>query len=73
MGEMVYPDTNRLASACLNLFDSIPKTGKPVADKEWTILSCIAKFNHQTEEIEVVSLGTGKITIIFIISYMFIV
>lgn len=54
------PDANRLAEICLNFIDTIPKTGKPLLNQEWTVLSCIAKFQHETNEIEVIAAGTGK-------------
>lgn len=61
MNEQKYiPDANKVSNVCLLAFESIAKTGKPIADKEWTVLTCIVQYDHQTENIEVVSLGTGK-------------
>ncbi|XP_050077664.1 tRNA-specific adenosine deaminase 1 [Anopheles maculipalpis] len=57
---------NRIASACLAKFESLPKTGKPNESFEWTILSAIVLLktlqknaNDKTTEIRVVALGTG--------------
>lgn len=60
MNNTNVPDANRLAKICLQTFESIPKSGKPATAKEWTVLSCIAKYHHQTDVIQVVSIGTGK-------------
>lgn len=60
MNKTFIPDANVLAEVCLKTFKSIPKTGKPTLDKEWTVLSCIAKYHHGTKHIDVVSIGTGK-------------
>lgn len=54
------PDANKVTNICLQAFESIAKTGKPVANKEWTVLTCIILYDHPNENIEVVSLGTGK-------------
>lgn len=50
---------DEIADNCINSFKILPKTGKPV-DNEWTVLSCIVKYNTETELHEVVSLGTGS-------------
>lgn len=61
MCESHVPDAKRLAKLCIDTFDGIPKTGKPMTDNnEWTVLSCILLFNKRTDNLEVVSLGTGK-------------
>lgn len=54
------PDANKVTNICLQTFETIAKTGKPIANKEWTVLTCIIQYDHRTENIEVVSLGTGK-------------
>ncbi|XP_035913019.1 tRNA-specific adenosine deaminase 1-like isoform X1 [Anopheles stephensi] len=54
---------NRIASACLAKFDSLPKTGKPNESFEWTILSAIVLLKtaqtKDSADIRVVALGTG--------------
>lgn len=60
MNANFVPDANQLAKICLKTFESIPKTGKPTLDKEWTVLSCIAKYHQKSHEIDVVAIGTGK-------------
>lgn len=60
MSTSLVPDSERLAKLCFQTFESIPKTGKPILGKEWTVLSCIAKYEHQTNQMEIVSMGTGK-------------
>lgn len=57
---MDVPEADRLVKICFETFESLLKKGKPSLGKEWTVLSCIAKYNHVSKEIEVVSLGTGK-------------
>ncbi|XP_055301321.1 tRNA-specific adenosine deaminase 1 [Sitodiplosis mosellana] len=59
MSPIAVPDADRLAKICYQTFESISKTGKPILGKEWTVLSCIAKYEHHTKDLEVVSLGTG--------------
>lgn len=53
------PNANRVAKVAFDAFASIPKTGKPISGKEWTVLTCIAKLNKQSDHIEIVALGTG--------------
>lgn len=60
MGELYVLDANRVAHHCIDTFNSIPKTGKPIESKEWTVLSCILLFNRRTDDLQVVSLGTGE-------------
>lgn len=50
---------DKIAENCINFYENLPKTGKPV-DNEWTVLSCIVQYNTETELHEVVSLGTGS-------------
>lgn len=59
MNSTIVPDADRLAKICYQTFESISKTGKPIVDKEWTVLSCIVKYEHATKDLNVVSLGTG--------------
>lgn len=69
MNEICVPNANHLAEICLKLFETIPKTGKPTLDKEWTVLSCIAKYHRRSKEIEVVAFGTGTINyLVFLLS-----
>lgn len=60
MSRNLVPDANRLAKVCLQFVDTLPKTGKPIHNHEWTVLSCIAKFTHETNLIEVIAIGTGN-------------
>lgn len=60
MSNQTIPTANRISKLCLNKFDSLPKTGKPIFGKEWTVYTCIVKYNNSNEDLEVVSLGTGK-------------
>lgn len=60
MNENLVPDPNQLGSACFESFESIPKTGKPIKNTEWTVMSCIATYQHDTNEIDVIAIGTGK-------------
>ncbi|XP_058815972.1 tRNA-specific adenosine deaminase 1 [Topomyia yanbarensis] len=52
---------DRISKVSLEKFDSLPKTGKPNADFQWTILSAIVKVesNNVDSNVEVVALGTG--------------
>ncbi|KAG4074630.1 hypothetical protein HA402_004501 [Bradysia odoriphaga] len=49
---------DRIATASLYKFKSLPKTGKPSCN-EWTVLSSILKYNSNTDVLEVVAIGTG--------------
>ncbi|CAL4068997.1 unnamed protein product, partial [Meganyctiphanes norvegica] len=55
---------DEVTKVCLEAFKRLPKTGKPVSDREWTLLACIVKQNMKTNTniycLEVVSLGTGS-------------
>lgn len=57
---MFEPDADLLTKLCFETFDSLPTTRKPILGKEWTVLSCIVKYNHDKKETEVVAMGTGK-------------
>lgn len=70
MNEICVPNANHLAEICLKLFETIPKTGKPTLQMEWTVLSCIAKYQHQSNVIDVVAFGTGKLNFIAITDLM---
>ncbi|EAT41049.1 AAEL007277-PA, partial [Aedes aegypti] len=50
-----------ISEICLAKFDQLPKTGKPKAGFEWTILSAIVKAESSAgvQKLDVVSLGTG--------------
>lgn len=53
------PQPDRIARHCFDFFDTLPKTGKPNAATEWTVLSCIVQYNGLTNDMHVVALGTG--------------
>ncbi|XP_028025904.1 tRNA-specific adenosine deaminase 1 [Bombyx mandarina] len=48
-----------IVEKCLKTYEQLPKKGKP-ADDEWTVLSCIVKYETEHDTIEVLSLGTGS-------------
>ncbi|CAH2105594.1 unnamed protein product [Euphydryas editha] len=50
---------DNIAESCINVYQKLPKSGKPVKD-EWTVLSGIAQFDTVTKVCDVVSLGTGS-------------
>lgn len=56
----MVPETERVINLCLNKFNGISKSGKPVKDTEWTVLSCILQYNCKIDDLQVVSLGTGN-------------
>ncbi|XP_055540932.1 tRNA-specific adenosine deaminase 1 [Wyeomyia smithii] len=58
---MAPEEANKIAKICLEKFDSLPKTGKPKIDFEWTILSAMVQLERKNSEVkmEVVALGTG--------------
>lgn len=60
MSESHVLDEKRVAQLCIDTFDGLPKTGKPIDNKEWTVLSCILLFDNRTNDLQVVSLGTGE-------------
>lgn len=55
---------DKIARVSLERFKHLPKTGKPVPDREWTLLACIVQQTMQTsanaDHLEVVALGTGS-------------
>lgn len=55
----IIPDAIALTEKCFCAFEAIGRTGKPILYKEWTVLSCIVKYDHQTKEMDVISIGTG--------------
>lgn len=59
MSRLTDVQMNDIAQSCIDLFNRLPKTGKPV-EKEWTVLSCIVRYDRRTENHQVVSLGTGS-------------
>lgn len=71
MNENLVPDPNRLGKICFESFESIPKTGKPILNTEWTVMSCIAKYHHDTKQIDVIAIGTGKFHIEMILKIVF--
>ncbi|XP_058450038.1 tRNA-specific adenosine deaminase 1 [Malaya genurostris] len=52
---------DKISKICLEKFDSLPKTGKPNVEFEWTILSTIVKveISDGDPKLAVVALGTG--------------
>ncbi|CAB3238973.1 unnamed protein product [Arctia plantaginis] len=50
---------DKVVQNCFDLYNKLPKTGKPV-EKEWTVISCFLKYDRSTNDVEVVSLGTGS-------------
>ncbi|KAI8424195.1 hypothetical protein MSG28_002775 [Choristoneura fumiferana] len=50
---------DKVADTCVKLYNGLPKTGKPI-DNEWTVLSCLLQYDKISENLEVVSLGTGS-------------
>lgn len=61
MSAIPVPDPNRLGKICFESFESIPKTGKPIRNTEWTVMSCIAMYQHDLNQIDVIAIGTGRI------------
>lgn len=55
-------DAKRVAKHCIDKFYGLSRTGKPIDNKEWTVLSCILLFDEQRDDLQVVSLGTGEMT-----------
>lgn len=60
MSALHVPAAKRVAQHCIDTFAGIPRTGKPIDNKEWTVLSGILLFNERTDDLQVVSLGTGE-------------
>ncbi|XP_026755569.1 tRNA-specific adenosine deaminase 1 [Galleria mellonella] len=50
---------DKIVQHCLNLYNKLPKTGKPTED-EWTVLSCVVQHDTENDTFDVVSLGTGS-------------
>ncbi|CAG9132144.1 unnamed protein product [Plutella xylostella] len=50
---------DKITKTCNDQYMKLPKTGKPV-DNEWTVLSCVVKYDRNSTSIEMVSLGTGS-------------
>lgn len=48
---------NRVNNLCVDFFNNLPKTGKPILNQEWTVLTCFVQKTN--DNLEVVSLGTG--------------
>ena len=55
---------NQVAHLCYNHFDNLPRKGKPIEGKEWTIVAAFVqqiKENEKTKcSLKVVSMGTGS-------------
>lgn len=53
---------DKVALLCYKHFDKLPKKGKPVEGREWTIIAAIVKQNESkgNANLEVVSMGTGS-------------
>lgn len=50
---------HRITKISLSKFNSLPKSGKPILNKEWTVLSTILQHDTNSDSLLVVSLGTG--------------
>lgn len=50
---------DQISKTCIEHYNKLSKTGKPL-ENEWTVLSCIVKYQKSNHNIEVVSLGTGS-------------
>ena len=48
---------DEIFQSCINIYEKIPKTGKPV-NNEWTVMAAVVGLFN--EKIEVLSLGTGS-------------
>uniref|UniRef100_A0A8C6U0A6 tRNA-specific adenosine deaminase 1 n=1 Tax=Neogobius melanostomus TaxID=47308 RepID=A0A8C6U0A6_9GOBI len=57
-------EAGEIASLCYERFQELPRTGKPEAGREWTLLAAVVQVNRSahTDSVvkEVVSLGTGS-------------
>lgn len=49
---------DEIVTACIELYKTLPKKGKP-KEKEWTVISAVVAVFNETE-IRVLSLGTGS-------------
>lgn len=50
---------DKITKKCIEAYNKLSKTGKPI-EKEWTVLSCVLQNDKFSENLEVVSLGTGS-------------
>jgi tRNA-specific adenosine deaminase 1 len=50
---------NRISELCLRHFDQLKKTGKPKVGEEWTVLSAIVELNGKSNNLKVVTMGSG--------------
>lgn len=59
-GDRKFAD--RVASICYETFAKLPKKGKPLLGKEWTILAavCCLRKEDNDENLKVLALGTGS-------------
>ncbi|XP_075236914.1 tRNA-specific adenosine deaminase 1-like isoform X1 [Lycorma delicatula] len=55
-----YNFADKIADLCYKHYSSIGKSGKPVKDKEWTLLSSIVKLNKNDNNLSIISLATGS-------------
>ncbi|XP_072291909.1 tRNA-specific adenosine deaminase 1 isoform X2 [Eucyclogobius newberryi] len=56
-------DADEVAAMCYQRFQALPRTGKPEAGREWTLLAAVVQLTrnaHCNSVKEVVSLGTGS-------------
>lgn len=57
-------DADEIASLCYERFQELPRTGKPEAGREWTLLAAVVQVTRSAHTAavvkEVVSLGTGS-------------
>lgn len=55
---------NQVARLCYSHFDNLPKKGKPLQGREWTVVAAVvqrtAKKVHSNVSLKVVSMGTGS-------------
>lgn len=68
--EMMYPCSDeksledQVASLCYNHFEKLPKKGKPLPEREWTIIAAVVQKIEKEENnsftLDVVSMGTGS-------------
>jgi len=52
------PSVQDIAELCFRKYESLPKTGKPIAN-QWTVLAGIVEFNRRTGDSQLVALGCG--------------
>ncbi|CAG9559671.1 unnamed protein product [Danaus chrysippus] len=50
---------NKITEDCINLYQNIPKNGKPI-ENEWTVLSCVIEVDKISKNNKIVALGTGS-------------